>query len=378
MKRFAIKSENNTYYCGTDGTVADSAQLVVGRWTTTDKNKILITHSGGTTAEVDVVWRFNDLNQLCVLQGDTEVLRLTGPDIHPKYFLNRNVLQIDPDGDMDFQFPLYALWGLADNGKLKITINNTESLLDGYLEDEKSRFRFWFYDKERPILPSNLIFTGSWKREQEQREKIVLHYILDDPELEDPKAPLILPAEVTVDPKRNHLAFTYQYTGYGTRTLAFHGSLQIKPNWTLLFSVADHLDHGTGVKKSRIEVAATFDWDSFKGGLQLYVGSSKRDGAQMIEIGGSFQARIGNTGVNIDFNYLKGSAGGTQVVKLATSATFTYKNNVIWITYEMAGKSLKLDITGKLVKEDFVLVGGVSIADDPKGRRLGGFIGIRW
>jgi len=383
MRKFAVQDGNDIYYCGTDGSAADAAN-VIGTWTTTDDNKIRITRTGGGgTTDVEVDWCFNDNNQLSLSQNGKEIIRLTGTDISPRYRLNKNSLQVDPDGDMDFAFELQCIWGLTKDAKLQIAINGTVSKLDGYLEDEKSRFRYWFYDKERPIVPSNLIFDGKWESVDKDgkpvdvvTDRVRLHYVLTDPKLEDPKAPLILPGDAQVDSKKNHLNFTYNYESHGARTLSFQGSLQLKPNWTLSFSIND--TQNGGVRKSKIEIATTFDWSQGSGTIQLTVGSTKSANVQTLEIGGTIKAKIGNAGINMTFNYLKQTSGGIQTVTLATAVTFEFKNGAILISYTLAGKNWTLDVTGKVVKENYVLVGGVSIANHPQGKRLGGFIGIRW
>jgi hypothetical protein len=382
MRKFALQDGNMIYYCATDGTVADAAHTI-GQWTTTDDNQIRITKTAGDSTTLEVAWQFNDANQLSLSQDDKEVFRLTGADLSPRYCLSQNALRVDPDGDLDFEFTLHCHWGLTEDGKLKVTIGKTESSVDGYVEDNKGRFRFWFYDKERPIRPSNLIFDGKWesvdadgKPVEVVNDRLRLHYVLDDPELEDKQAPLILPGQVKVDPQRNHLYVTFAYPDHGTRTLTFEGSLQIKPNWNLSFTIRD--SQNGGVRKSRIEVATTFAWDRGTGSLQLFVGRNTGPGAEQLEIGGTIKARVGATGISMTFNYLKDTSGGTKSLTLATSVTFELKDTAIWINYSMAGKSWQLDITAKLVKEDFVLMGGVEIKHDLNGRRLGGFIGIKW
>jgi hypothetical protein len=382
MRKFAVQSGGSIYYCGTDGSVADAAH-VIGQWTTTDDNKIRITDQSGKQIDIKVDWEFNENNQLSITQNGKEVMRLTGVDITPRYSLTKNVLSVDPDGDRDFEFPLHCIWGMTSDGKLRVTINATDSDLDGYLEDKQSRFRYWFYDKERPISPSNLVFDGKWESVDKNGKKVDvvtdqvrLHYLLDDPSLENSKCPLTPPGEAKVDKAQNHLVLTYNYAGQGPRSISFQGSLQIKPNWTLSFAISD--TQGGGVRKSKIEVATTFDWDRGTGTIQLSVGTTKGAGTQKLEIGGTIKAKIGSTGIDMTFNYLKQTSGGIQSITLATSVTFNFTNGAIVISYSMAGKSWKLDITAKLVKEDFVLTGGLSIKNDPSGRRLGGFIGIKW
>jgi hypothetical protein len=261
-------------------------------------------------------------------------------------------------------------------GNLKLSIGGVASTLDGFIEDSRSRFRFQFYDKALANFPSSLVFSGAWERitKAGDDKTIQLHFKLDDPQLEDPAAPLNLPQAVRVDPARNHLVLVYQSSSYGERRLEFQGTLEIKPNWTLSFKIADSKEGG--VRKSRIDVETTFDWDHAQGKLVLYVGRQKRPGVQTIEVGGALQAKLKNGTVAWTFAYRNSTAGGQSVMTIATSVTFTFQNNAIWIEYTQAGKSWKTNITAKVVQENFVVSGGVEIAQDPQGRRLGAFIGV--
>jgi hypothetical protein len=377
MKKLPLQSGGEMFLLSTNGTLANTV-TTIGRWSTNADNDIQLIPDTGPATTVKVTWRFNESNQLCAFQGTTKVFTLSGNDVAPRYRLEKNVLMVDPDGDADFEFPLQCVWGFTAEGNLQVTIGDQESVLDGFIEDSRSRLRFRFLDMERPIATSSLVFSGEWERltkTAEDKEKIVLHFRLEDPRLEDKDAPLNLPGEVKVDPLRNHLVFNYQSPNFGLRKIEFHGSLQIKQNFTLVFTIQDSKDAVTGVRKSRIEVATTFDFEKFQGGLQLHVAHTK---GQTLEIGGTLSAKIGPAGLKLDFAYLKDVSGAKPVVALAVGATFNFENGAIMISYKQAGRSFEFDVTAKLVTEDFVVSGGVTIKNDPTGRRLGGFIGIRF
>ena len=71
----------------------------------------------------------------------------------PRYRLVKNVLMVDPDGDGDFEFALGCRWGMDGAGNLKLSISGGASILDGFIEDSRSRFRFQFYDKTLANFP---------------------------------------------------------------------------------------------------------------------------------------------------------------------------------------------------------------------------------
>lgn len=379
MKRIPIQSDQKTSFLITDGTVTDSTQVnVVGRWSTNDQAQIVVKLDSGDTSTLDVTWAFNDKNQLVLSQDGVELVTFAGADAQPRFYLDKNILQVDPDGDGDFEFALPGVWGLDEDGTLLLTIGESTSRLDGFIEDSRSRFRFRFFDQDTEVLANTLVFTGTWERLEDEDHKLVLRFRLDDADLENADHPLVLPGEVKVDPKRNHLLFTYQSTSYGSRSLAFQGSLVIKPDWTLSFTIRDFLDGTTGVRKSRIDVATTFDWDAVQGGLELFVGRETAGTGQKLQLGGKLQARIGTKGLDWTFSYLKDTTGAKPVVTLATAARFTWDNGAILLSYQRAGQTTRVDITAKVKTKDFVVEGGVALINDPSGRRLGGFLGVRW
>jgi hypothetical protein len=379
MRQFPLLVDGLVRNFDTDGRVLDTAENVVGSWSTTKGNLIRVTKAEGGTTDLAVDWLFNAENQLTIGIGGNVLFTIANAvDGLPRFSLDGNTLIVDPDGDSDFKFRLDCLYGLQPDGNLVVSINGKESVLDGFIEDSKSRFRFQFFDKTLPSFPNSLVFTGQWERKNassSDKEQILLHFKLATP-AEIAGKPLDLPAAVKVDPQRNHFALVYQSTSHGERRLQFQGSMEIKKGWKLVFRIEDVQD-GT-VRKSVIEVEANFEWDRGHLGLTLNVGKTKTPTSQTIEIGGSLAMTLGNTGqLTWNFAYRKSTAGGTPAVTtIATSFTFVFKQGEIFIEYKQDGQARSFKVTGKVVTGNFALVGGVEIKQDPQGRSVKVFIGI--
>lgn len=389
MKQFALKDGSQTYTCDTDGRVSDGTN-VIGTWTTA-ANKVRVARQTGTPVDIPVGWRFNDKNQLVIGQDGNDVFTLVNSiDGMPRYRLADNVLSVDPDGDDNFSFKLDCLWGLDANGNVKVSIDGVASALDGFIEDSQSRLQFQFYDKTLPNFPSSLIFAGKWERMKKQPDgtwrpikpgeddpEIRMHFALAKPALEDPASPLILPATLKVDPTRNHLVLSYASPTYGVRRLEFMGSVEITPNFTLKFRIANDKDpKGT---KTRIDVETTFEWDRGQGTIMLQVGRTKTATSTQLEVAGSVQAQLKNGALTWTFAYQNTTAGGQSTITFATALKFTFDKGEIFIEYSQAGQTRKLNVTGKVTLENkFVVQGGLAIQNDPTGRRIGGFIGVSW
>ena len=379
MRNFALQVAGQQLHFDTHGDVQDTAHNVLGRWTTA-ANRIVFTPTGGAAQNVDVDWAFNELNQLTISQGGVLVFTLVNThDGLVGYHLEKNVLFVDPDGDLDFVFQLNCLYGLNSDGNLIVSINGKTSVLDGFIEDTKSRLRFRFDDKDMPSFPSSLVFSGAWERltDPALANEIRLHFVLDDKKLELAASPLNLPAQVQVSRARNHLEMVYQSKSHGERRLQFQGGLQIKPGFTLSFRIDDVKDGG--LRRSVIEVQTTFDMDVGSGFLSLRVGKNVGGTpGQTIELGGSFKPTLKNGTLSLDFNYRKDSAGGQATKTIAAGLSFESKGNQLFVNFTQDGQSRTVDVSTKISTAKFTLDGRLQIKNDPEGRSLSGFFGISW
>jgi hypothetical protein len=378
MRQFPLKVGGVLLNFDTDGRVTDSADKVVAKWTTTDDNKIAITRpdNGGTDA-IDVTWQFNADNQLVISQADKPVFTLLETtDGLPRFRLRKNVLLVDPDGDGDFEFTLRCQFGLNGDGNLVLAINGKESVLDGYIEDAQSKFRFQFTETGGSF-PNSLVLSGKWERQAEVADAIRLRFVLDDAALQIPGKPLNLPQALRVDPVRNHLVLVYQSKTHGERRLQFLGSLEIKPNFTLVFRIDDVKDGS--VRKSSITVESSFEFDAAKGNLQLYVGKTRTASSQVVEVSGALQVTLKNKAtLDWTFAYTKSTAGGKATTTIATALRFEYENNKYFISYQQDGKTRRLDVSAKIRTEDLTIGFGATIVNEPQGRSIKAFIGVAW
>lgn len=375
MRNFSLKVGNVPMMFDTDGRVLDSADKVKGQWNTTPANKILFTKAEGGSEEIDVAWTFNADNQLVISQSGKAVFTVVeSTDGLPRFQLKKNRLVVDPDGDGDFEFTLNCLFGLTAEGNLVLSINGKESVLDGFIEDSKSRLRFQFKDKATDAFPNSLVLSGKWERRADVTDAIRLHFVLDDPTLEIAAKPLHLPQALRVDPLRNHLALVYEKNGK-ERRLQFLGSLEIKPNFTLVFRIDDVTDGS--VRKSSITVESSFEFDRFQGQLTLFVGREKTPTSQKLQVSAKLAAVLKNNAtLEWSVDYTKSTAGGTASTTFATALRFEAEGQKFFVSYQQAGKARRLEVTAKIEKEDFTISGGVEITNDGQGRRLKAFIGV--
>jgi hypothetical protein len=185
---------------------------------------------------------------------------------------------------------------------------------------------------------------------------------------------MTLPAEVRVDPLRNHLALVYESKSSGTHRLQFMGSFEIRPDFTLSFRIDDVKD--SGLRKSRIEVETNFAFDVVRGNLQLFVGRERTAQSQVLEVGGALSAKLKNGQLDWSFAYRKATSGGQSSVTVATALSFVSKNQSILIKYTQNGTQRQLDVSAKFTNDNFTAQGGLSIVNDPQGRSVKAFVGV--
>lgn len=379
MGSFDLKVGAKTLKLDTDGHVYEGENLI-GGWATGTGNKILISYTDAGTDAVEVGWSFNTKNQLEISQAGQVIATLkASQEGIPTFSLDNNVLCVDPDGDMMFSFKLSCQYGLDGQGNLVVLINDQRSVIDGYISDTQSRFNFQFVDGDMKLYPSSLIFSGGWKRQDGEDKKVILSFALADPGLQIDGAALVLPSEVQVDPKKNHLAMVYFKNGK-QRSLQFAGTLEVGRDLTLRFRIADVKE--AGLRSTQIEIATTFLFDKVEGTLKLAVGkiTNAADRSQVLEIGGKVSAKFKSGRVDWDFSYRKSTSGtGESVVKLATVLAFEGDKTKFMVKYTRDGKSYALDVTAQYSTAKLDGIVGVKVeSGGDAGKVVSAFIGISW
>ena len=378
--QFALKVNGSVLYFDTDGEVWDAASQA-GTWSTDKNNAVVFKATNGTATSIPVRWRFDQDNYLWVFQGDTPVHQFGGTDGPvAKFTLQDNQLQVDPDIDdtNDFTFTLYPRWGLLEDGRLQVTVGKEVSQLAGYLESNDSGFNYRFIQLDQGATPMrwNLKFAGQWERADDNKQ-ILLHFKLDDPSLEDKDHPLELPAAVGVDPKRNHLIFQYSANGR-SHLIQFQGSIQIRSDWTLAFTIKQSQDGNVSKSLVEVETSFKFDQDS-SGNLVFYVGQETADGRQSLTLGGQVNLQLAQAGLTINFKYTKSTTStATTQVSLAVGGQFSWDSNKNQINFQFKrdGASMTVEVTAKVNIGPASVSGGISILSEPQGRKVTAFLRV--
>lgn len=391
MKQFDMAVGADTLKFDTDGFVKSSNGSAVGKWTTNDKNQVVLTRSGGASEAIDVGWSFDSNNRLTIKQKDKTVVSFarTGNEL-PMFRLDeKNRLMVNPDGDLvdgNFEFPLACKFGLDKDTNLIVSINGVESTLKGFISDDASMFRFWFDDSVMGIGASDLAFAGGWARETTgagAANEIRLRYDLVDPALQLAGKPLVLPEAATIDQKRNHLFVSYK-SKQGVKEIRFTGRLEFGKGNSLIFNIENA--NTPELKSTKIEVEATFGWARGNGTVIFYVGKveNKTDKTQTLEIKGSLTATVGtDKKISWSLNYQKttGGSGKPAVVKLATALQIETKDSKFTIVYERNGDKQRFEVTAQMATAKFDTTVGITVVDEkgkPQAKQVTAFLGISW
>jgi hypothetical protein len=103
------------------------------------------------------VWEFNSDNQLVVSAAGKKFNFTEVPANVPRYETQDAVLLVKPNKDQAFSFELRGDWALSESHDLSITINGKTSVIDGFVNDPRSRFMFHFSNKKNLLQGS-----GTW------------------------------------------------------------------------------------------------------------------------------------------------------------------------------------------------------------------------
>jgi hypothetical protein len=194
------------------GTVT-KAGAAFGAWTTNAKNQIVVTKAGGGDTLLDVDWRFDANNHLCIDQAGARVFDLNGDGASkPGFRLARAVLFVKPVDDSPFEFSLRPEWALTPQHDLQMTVNGKASIIDGVINDRNSAFRFRFVDKLDVIETFTLIFEGAWKNSPDPATPAAVIYEFA---IDGSATPGIftLPNALVVDNSSMALAYNYDKDG---------------------------------------------------------------------------------------------------------------------------------------------------------------------
>ena len=333
MATFTLKKDATTFECDPQGKVS-KAGADFGRWTTAKDNKIIIKGKDGSQTPIDVVWKFNNFNELCLLDASNKAVFNfhSLPNVVPFFAANKGVLQVFSDENDDFSFDLRGEWDLSESHDLSITINNVTSVIDGYVDDPESRFSYHFFDKVKN--PFNLIFVGEWKQSTDDKgvPKLDFKYLREN----GTSDVFSLPESITIDRGVNQ--FVYQYNKKNkTRRIRLVGLLNVTSDFRITYSIdrQESEEGGDDVKSTTFEIKAVLTNSKFEGEIEFLVKKADgKAGKTVLGLKGSFTARPGGAVIKVGFEFAQERDGALKKTTVLFNGKLTLKNSLTEVQWE--------------------------------------------
>jgi hypothetical protein len=357
MGVFNIAQDADTLALDTAGNVTVNGQAA-GSWTTNRTNQLVITKPDGTALALDVTWKFNDQNHLTVqTPGQAPFDFASDTGIRNSYDTHNAVLQVMPDKSSSFMFELRGDWGLDAAHNLTFTVNNVQSVINGFVSDPIGRFIYHFSNKQSPLQTNVLGFVGAWDVPRDANNQpvksgdamLVFRYQKED----GSTAVFALPKAAAIDRTTNQFSYIYQKDNK-TLSVKFEGTLMIGPDFQLTY-IFDRQVSSSGaemVGSTTIGFDAMISKPHFAGDLQLTL--TKPDGSAggtTLTIGGNFAGTLGKTKLLVGFSFQQkfgaSSASGSSGA-ITRSAAFngdlTFANGEIQWTFQLTGQQVTLAV----------------------------------
>lgn len=328
MAVFTLTKDGNAFDFDTNGEVSRSGAKI-GKWTTSnsDDNQLVVTEDSGATTNFKPTWKFNPNNQLEIYDGNNLLLNFhSQANVLPFYKTDTAVLLVKPDKNKNFGFNLNGDWGMTPNHDLTITMGGVTSTIDGYVEDNRSRFIYKFFPKAGTTDLYTLEFAGSWSsRTNDGKHLVKFTYTGKGGKT----GSFSLPEGVMFDTSVNQLVYDYDKNGL-TRRIQFAGQLKVGSNFVISYTLDRQKSGGKDVVSSTsFSIQAKFDSTSFTGDLELVL--IKNDGVTpgtKLVIGGNFAKDLGGSKLSLAFNYTYEKTDGTVKQQTFTlSGSFKLKDN---------------------------------------------------
>jgi hypothetical protein len=305
MAAFSLTKGGTTFDFELNGEVKQNDNLI-GKWSTSndDANQVVVTDDSGAMTDINVAWRFNQQNQLELLNGDAVLFNFHSQSgVLPGYRMDGGALVVKPNRAGSFIFPLNGEWKLDEKLDMTVSFGALSSTIDGYVEDDRSRFYYKFFPKAGDVDIFTLAFAGQWSGQIEDGK-----YIMTFTYKQNDQARIFkLPESVMFDKSINQLVYDYEKHGL-KRRLQFVGELKISPKCVITYKL-DRQQTGAGkdlVAATTLSIGAKLDIDRFNSKLDMTFALMKADGVTngvSLIIGGSFERNLTGSKLRLDFRY---------------------------------------------------------------------------
>ena len=330
-----------------------------GVWTTDDHNRLIARPAQGADVPFTVVWKFNDNNELCLLEVGAAQLVNFHEAARPNYSVDQAVLKVKTRTGGSMQFQLFGEWDLDDQIRLTFTTpDNVKSVLEGRLNDLNSRFVYRVTSKVpgRESHQSTLLFRGVWRTNPADHTQ--LQFLYKRKNLTEDI--FSLPGTYRFDTVDNKLLYGFSAAGRN-HEIAFVGSLRISSDFQITYSVKAQLGQTGGV----IAATAVFANPSFDGMLELAV-DNPRTGSAVYSIAGEF-THVRRSGTRIGVGFAIAGGGGQPLTLMFqgsfttnTGGTldFTFTKNAQYMTISFTATQIKIGVASVNSSATIVLAGG--------------------
>ena len=351
MAGFSLTKGADKYDFDLAGAVNKNGQPA-GLWTTGKDNKLVANDKNNNpVASFDVTWQFNTDNQLVLSSGGNPVINFqTVAGLRPLLTTSNAVLNVRPDRNNTFNFNLRGEWDLTANHNLSLTINGVQSLLDGFIQDPRSRFMYHFFNKQDLTQESVLGFVGAWQQRVDGTGTplVDFQYNREDGSTDT----FTLPQGITINKSVNQFMYQYNKAGHSFR-VQFAGFLQVSEDFQLTYSI-DRQVSQTGaeqVASTTFRIGATFKKNTFSGSLDLLV--NKADGtagAFTLSISGSFTAVLGQTKLQAGFTFTQLRSGNAVTTAVGFAGSLLLKNGQVQWQFQKNAQTMTIAISAADIK----------------------------
>jgi hypothetical protein len=339
LSTFKINDESgNSFTLTTQGKVLDESGALTGAWTTGEGNQIVVQGNADSEGSlpspvhIPALWRFNEKNQFCLLDGTQTVLvnfNTVGQDLYPNYEVRNARLRIRPAEQGDFEFFIDGDWSLNDQHILTFVANGISSPLNGILADNKSRFTYRFFDKDQPGIANRLTFSGRWEKEVVDGD---LHLRFFYTSADGTEKIFELPGKMVVERGTNQFKYVYDKDNrtFGITLLGF---LKVSENFeiTYIIDAQQSNDGGQLVEKTTFTLQAVFHGNQFEGDLTLALTKNNNEpGNYLLSLTGEYTAVMGQTNVMVGFKFSQVRNGQKVTTKLGFGGSIVWKNGHVF------------------------------------------------
>ena len=268
----------------------------------------------------------------------------------PRYTCDKAKLMVTPDvRNRNFSFPLFGEWDLNEEHLLIWTVNGVTSVLDGVLQDNRSRFVYRFRDKMDLRRRSRLIFMGSWEQEMrtdadgDSFPSLNFHYICHD----NTQRTFSLPGALVIDKSLNQFAYTYDKDNESVG-ITLMGFFEISENFEITYTIDKQVSTlgEEEVASTKFGLIAAVSNDKVEGELELQLLKDNNEPSNYkLLLAGEYFCEHDDSSLMIGFRFLQQKEDGVVTTAVGLHGRLLFEEGEVFYVLDMDPfeKTLKLE-----------------------------------